>query len=186
MSIQGVSGGNNFISGIKQNLKAQVAKLPITIETPDGFVDSFIKSTGGMEGWHQRGVLGLAAIATQPFIDLNNKNVDEETRKYSAIKTGVKILIGTGMGVLTRYLFGTALTKWPSFIAQSEKAFIKIPKEFNMDQAEDFKKGVSTFVGCIGTVISTFLIDKPLTNPVINASLKFFNVAEKPKQGAKK
>lgn len=181
MNLQNISGLNTFVSGIKSNLKNQVAKLPC-IKTPECF-DSFIKTTGGMEGWQQRAVLGGAAIMTQPFIDLNNQSVDKETRKYSAVKTAVKIVIGTSMGVATRYLFGTALVKCSKFIGPTASSFIKIPADVNV---KDFEKGVSTFVGCIGTVISTFLIDKPLTNPAINASLKFFNVSEKPKTGAKK
>jgi hypothetical protein len=174
------------VGGIKSNLKTQVVDRLPCFKTPEYLyklnVDKFIKATGGMEGWTQRAVLGGAAIMTQPLIDLNNQSVDKETRKYSAVKTAVKIVIGTSMGVATRYLFGTALAKCPKFIGTAS-SFIKTPANVN---AADFTKGVSMFVGCIGTVISTFLIDKPLTNPAINAALKFFNVSEKPKTGAKK
>lgn len=180
LNMPSVSGNNTFVSGIKKILQNPVAILPI-ITTPVS-VDSFIRSTGGMEGWAQRGVLGAAAILTQPFIDLNNKDVDKETRKYSAVKTAVKVLIGTSMGMATRYSFGTVLAKWPAFVGNLSNSFIKLPTK-NPDQ---FTTGVSLLVGTVGTVITTFFIDKPLTNPLMNASLKFFNISEKPKTEVKK
>lgn len=196
--INPLKGATNYIN---QQVSKQADRLPPFTTPAFRAVDQFIKNTGGMDGWQQRGVLGAAAILTQPFIDLNNKNVDPETRKYSAVKTAVKICIGTGMGVLTRYLFGTALVKNPQFITQNTekltqlvnqgkikqeviskiktiKPFIEIPEGKNIDE---FQKGVSLFVGCIGTVISTIFVDKPLTNPIMNTALKLFNVADKPK-----
>lgn len=50
----------------------------------------------------QRFVSGITAIVTQPFFDLNNKNVDEDTRKTSCARTMGKIIAGTFTGVLIR------------------------------------------------------------------------------------
>lgn len=50
----------------------------------------------------QRALMGVLALFTQPFIDLKNKNVDEETRKASAARTTAKIIAGTTTGVLIR------------------------------------------------------------------------------------
>ena len=36
---------------------------------------------------HQRLILGATALATQPFIDLNNKKADKETRAVSVART---------------------------------------------------------------------------------------------------
>ena len=47
----------------------------------------------------QRLILGATALATQPFIDLSNKKVDEETRKTSVARTLAKIIAGTVVGV---------------------------------------------------------------------------------------
>ena len=51
----------------------------------------------------QRIILGATALATQPLIDLKNKNVDEETRKTSVARTIAKIIAGTLVGVVVRY-----------------------------------------------------------------------------------
>lgn len=50
----------------------------------------------------QRLILGATALATQPVIDLCNKNVDEETRKTSVARTLAKIIAGTIVGVAVR------------------------------------------------------------------------------------
>lgn len=50
----------------------------------------------------QRLILGATALATQPVIDLHNKNVDEETRKTSVARTLAKIIAGTIVGVAVR------------------------------------------------------------------------------------
>ena len=36
---------------------------------------------------HQRLILGATALSSQPFIDLNNKKVDDRTRQISCAKT---------------------------------------------------------------------------------------------------
>jgi|GEM_PF-3574858 len=54
--------------------------------------------------WQQRLVLGVASISTQPLFDYFNKDVDEETRKYSTARTMAKIIVGTSEGCLVRYM----------------------------------------------------------------------------------
>ena len=58
----------------------------------------------------QRILIGATGLAIQPFIDLNNKNVDKETRKTSAWRTAAKIIAGTIVGVAVRY-WGIAFVK---------------------------------------------------------------------------
>ena len=48
-------------------------------------------------------ILGVTALASQPFIDLHNRGVDERTKKVSAARTIAKILAGTTTGVIIRY-----------------------------------------------------------------------------------
>ena len=50
----------------------------------------------------QRLILGVTALFTQPFIDLSNKRVNEETRLMSFARTLSKIVVGTTVGVLVR------------------------------------------------------------------------------------
>ena len=58
----------------------------------------------------QRLILGATALATQPFIDLNNKSVDKETRMTSVARTLAKIIAGTLVGVIVRQA-GISLVK---------------------------------------------------------------------------
>lgn len=52
--------------------------------------------------WHQRLVLGVASLSTQPLFDYYNKNVDQDTRKYSTARTIAKIVVGTTEGCIVR------------------------------------------------------------------------------------
>ena len=63
-----------------------------------------------MHAPEQRILIGATGLAIQPFIDLNNKNVDKETRKTSAWRTAAKIIAGTIVGVAVRY-WGIAFVK---------------------------------------------------------------------------
>jgi len=63
-----------------------------------------VKFNENFTTWHQRLVLGIASISSQPFFDYYNKNVDQETRNYSAVRTVAKIIVGTTEGCLVRFL----------------------------------------------------------------------------------
>ena len=52
----------------------------------------------------QKGITGATGLLTQPFIDLNNKDVDEKTRKTSCAKTISRLIVGTATGVVIRDL----------------------------------------------------------------------------------
>ena len=70
-------------------------------EKPMKFLNTCATKIAGPEN---RLILGVSALASQPFIDYYNKNVDEKTRKYSVCKTISKIIIGTTVGVIVRSL----------------------------------------------------------------------------------
>ena len=62
-----------------------------------------IKNTGEkISSAEQRLILGASALMSQPFIDWNNKNVDEKTRKVSVARTVAKIIAGTFTGYFIR------------------------------------------------------------------------------------
>ena len=69
-----------------------------------------------------RFILGATALMSQPFIDLNNKKVDEDTRKVSAARTVAKIIAGTATGVLIR-----------SGCIHAVNAFTKLPRVIRPD-----------------------------------------------------
>lgn len=136
----------------------------------------------------QRLILGATALATQPFIDLNNKEVDEETRKISAARTIAKIIAGTAVGVLVRYagiIVANRYSKFQKVFADDAKTIIKqiIPdkkrgmltplftqntifpisdKEFTK-RITRYRKAMGTLLATVAMVATNFLLDAPLT-----------------------
>ena len=151
----------------------------------------------------QRIILGATALATQPFIDLQNKHVDKETRKTSVARTIAKIIAGTAVGVAVRYA-GIAFVKK---FCQYDKVFNSaglveriIPKKGKslfvplltgknsiFPIAEDaltkrfdkFQKALGTFVATVVMIATNFLLDAPLTKWLTNIGVKAMNKSEK-------
>lgn len=109
----------------------------------------------------QRLLLGATALATQPFIDLHNKDVDEETRKISAARTIAKIIAGTTVGVLVRYAGIWAANKYSKF----EKVFADADKTIIEKIIPDKKRGFLTPIFYKNTIfpISEKVFDKRIT-----------------------
>ncbi len=122
-----------------------------------------------------RFILGATALMSQPFIDLSNRKVDEDTRKVSAARTVAKIIAGTTTGVLIR-----------SGCIHAVNAFTKLPREIRPDMnfkalrtlltpSEKLCKNLAEYKNAMGTIIATvvmmftnFLIDAPLTKFLTN------------------
>ena len=152
----------------------------------------------------QRLILGATALATQPFIDLNNKDVDEETRKISAARTIAKIIAGTTVGVLVRYAGIWAAKRYSQFekiFADADKKIIAkiIPdkkrgiftpvfagktifpisdKEFTQ-RITRHRKAMGTLLATVAMVFTNFLLDAPLTKYLTKI---FQKGLEKPKE----
>ena len=133
----------------------------------------------------QRILLGATALAIQPFIDLKNKNVDEETRMMSVARTLAKIIAGTAVGVAVRYagIWGVkALSKYtPVFdktgtmvvrlkdcgplipLFQGKDKFVPIALEQLEGNMNRYIKAMGTFAATIAMVYTNFSLDAPLT-----------------------
>ena len=141
-----------------------------------------------------RFILGATALMSQPFIDLNNKKVDEDTRKVSAARTVAKIIAGTATGVLIR-----------SGCIHAVNAFTKLPREIRPDMkfktlrtlftpSEKVCKNLAEYKNAMGTIIATvvmmftnFLIDAPLTKFLTNKFVdKIHNKAQVAQQNSQK
>lgn len=140
----------------------------------------------------QRLLLGATALATQPFIDYNNKNVDENTRMISVARTLAKIIAGTVVGVavragcisLIKNYANTKITKLPDGSLRIEP---KSPKDIFAPayesiriSEEKFLKRIKTHRSTMGTILATvamiftnFLIDAPLTRFLTGKFSKF-------------
>jgi len=123
-------------------------------------------------------ILGATALMSQPFIDLNNRKVDEETRKVSAARTVAKIIAGTSVGFVVRSAcnkFLDYVTLLPDKITKSTK-FPKLRTLFTPEAAitgalEDlnqYKKAWGAILALEAMVFTNFLIDAPLTKYLTN------------------
>lgn len=71
----------------------------------DYLFNKLIRPIGRVDSYVTRLTLGVGALAIEPFVDYySNKNLDEQSRSYSAVKTCAKIVIGTSTGVVARFL----------------------------------------------------------------------------------
>ncbi len=133
------------------------------------FVDRSVTSDG------QRLILGVTALASQPFIDLKNKEVDEETRWTSAMRTIAKIVVGTTVGVIVRRgAINWVKTSKMFWKTSSTPELAKMPtKEFWKNTPYGSKElhyanGVGTLIGTLVGLITNFVIDAPLTKIMTN------------------
>lgn len=130
--------------------------------------------------YNQRLILGATALATQPFIDLGNKRVDNETRKVSVCRTIAKILVGTATGFLIRYgcIKGIdAFTKSPKELPANAKfknvRSILLPTvKYTAEELAQYKNTLGTLMALGVMVFTNFLIDAPLTKLLTNALVK--------------
>lgn len=131
----------------------------------------------------QRLILGATALATQPFIDLNNKKADKETRAVSVARTIGKIIAGTLVGVAVRAGSIAAIKRFSGAELKTINGVTKICKKSDKDifvplfakirpniTEADFAKEYKNYTNALGTVAATvamiftnFLIDAPLT-----------------------
>ena len=123
-------------------------------------------------------ILGVTALMSQPFIDLHNRKVDEDTRKVSAARTVAKIIAGTTTGVLIRYGCIKAIdycSMLPEQISKSTR-FPKLRSLFTpsskvtalLKDLSHYKKALGTIVSLAVMVVTNFLIDAPLTKYLTN------------------
>ena len=120
-------------------------------------------------------ILGVTALMSQPFIDLNNKKVGEDTRKVSAARTVAKIIAGTTTGVLIRsgcIHAIDAFTKLPTEITPDMK-FKKLRTLFTpsagiLKDLNQYKKSLGTILSLGVMVVTNFLLDAPLTKFLTN------------------
>ena len=118
----------------------------------------------------QRLVLGATALATQPFIDLKNKDVDAETRKTSVARTLAKIVAGTLVGVAVRQAGISFVRKYSQYdpnlcsgLVSSIKPIFPIAADKLEKKFELYRKAMGTFVATIAMIGTNFLLDAPLT-----------------------
>ena len=135
----------------------------------------------------QRLILGATALATQPFIDMHNKDVDKDTRMLSVARTIAKIIAGTVVGVIVRQAGISFVKKFCNYkpITDSAGKIISVAKKTNKDffvpvfekmnldknitpdklekKFNLYTKALGTFFATVAMVFTNFLLDAPLT-----------------------
>lgn len=126
-----------------------------------------------------RAIMGATALATQPFIDYHNKNVDKDTRRMSFISRCAVIIAGTTVGMFcVRGPVYNAVKSMTNL--KGETAFSKalLPKKYiqDMEKNEKFYKNyvstLSTNIALGIMVVTNFLLDAPLTVCLTNSFKK--------------
>jgi len=142
-------------------------------------VQKYIEKAGNFSTPANRFLIGATALSIQPWMDFNNKDVDEETRKMSALRTVAKIVVGTTTGILTRIgcirlmknftrtmeefeKTGKKATKWDTFLIPTN-----IPYE-KFSGAERLLKKHRNALGSFIAIAVMLLTDAPLTKLLTN------------------
>jgi len=118
-----------------------------------------------LAGPENRLILGVSALASQPFIDYYNKEVDEKTRKYSVCKTIAKIVVGTTVGVIVRAL----AIKYSANLLKSVDVSKIAPTVLRKPESRKILQNtIGDILGLTICLFSNFLIDAPLTKKGTN------------------
>lgn len=130
----------------------------------------------------QRVALGSTMLLFQPLIDLNNKNVDEKTRKISASRSFSRAIVGTLAGVGVRlgcFALGALLSK------KGRPFYIEALKKATPDEYNNYTKLIGNILSCGALVVANFIIDMPGINAMSNfINEKFWKIT--PETSAKK
>lgn len=149
-------------------MNIQIFKKPIFI------ADKIVEKGSQVNGWQQRAVTGTVSLLCQPTIDLLNPFPDKETKKYSTLKTIVKVIVGTSVGVSVR--MGTQ--KLAKYLVETGK--MKIAEDFNTQLSDQqFTDNIAMLFGVIGCCFTNFLFDMPLTKKGMNWCVKKFKLNKK-------
>lgn len=144
------------------------------------FINFFDKHVSVTEN---RLIIGVSALASQPFIDLYNKDVDEKTRVVSCARTIAKTLIGTITGVAIRAGF-IKLAQNYSRVGNAQ--IPKVRKLFTPSVAisdkthayRQYQNTMGTLLAVGALLFTNFLIDAPLTKFLTNHLVKKFGAED--------
>ncbi|MFI3300469.1 MAG: hypothetical protein R3Y28_03520 [Candidatus Gastranaerophilales bacterium] len=187
-SISSSIASSNFARHVQKGVdtakQTVVDSFPEITVSSEKSIENIKKFGQKISSPEQRVILGATALATQPFIDANNKRVDEKTRKVSVARTIAKILVATTTGYLTRKGCITAIKAWSQKPAKDlpkyKSMFMPNGKDLNIDVNSDAFKQYQNAAGTIAALavmtVTNFAIDAPLTKKLTNV---FINKHEK-------
>lgn len=123
-------------------------------------------------------ILGITALASQPFIDAQNKTLDDDIKGVVISRTIAKIIVGTTTGVLIR----KGCIKAIDLMATMPKKGVQLPKirqillpavqKIDPEILKQYKNTMGTLLGLGVMLFTNFLIDAPLTQLLTNVMIK--------------
>ena len=140
---------------------------------------------------HQRLILGVTALSLQPFIDLSNKKVDEQTRKVSCAKTVAKAIVGTTSGFFVRWACTTLAKNYTSVtengVKAAKKSFLapSVMANYSRDRRIQYINTIGAILGVMTCFFTNFLWDAPGTKYLTNRIIDMFGLKHKTKGGVK-
>ena len=163
---------SNFGRYISKKSKAVHQKVLDILPSHDfkskTYTDNMGKISDKLSSAEQRLILGATALMFQPFIDLNNKKVDNETRKVSVARTISKIVVGTATGYFIRKgcIKGIAAFSKAPGEGVSKLRTIFTPKNITDVTSREFaqyRNAFGTVAALVTMMFTNFLVDAPLT-----------------------
>lgn len=137
-----------------------------------------IRNLSNMSPTTQRLIIGGTGLLSQTTIDAMNPFVDEDTRKYAAVRTAIRMVVCTTSGVLTREI-GQKLGEWAVKTGK-----LAAPKGVSNLA---FASAVGRVFAVVGAIFSIFLIDVPFINSILNFAMdKIFGAKKTTEEPANK
>ncbi|MGD9580200.1 MAG: hypothetical protein AB7V50_02405, partial [Vampirovibrionia bacterium] len=115
----------------------------------------------------QRLIIGGTGLISHTTIDALNPFVDSETRKYSAVRSAIRMIVCTTSGFFARDI-GQKLGK---HLVETGK--IAVANGYSKAQ---FALAAGNYLAVTGAILSILLIDVPFINKILNYTMsKIFN-----------
>lgn len=150
----------------------------------------FVHWLGGkMKASENRLIMGATALLSQPWFDIYNKKVDDETRSYSVARTFSKIIAGTTVGFGVREVCRFATENFcvvdknavrkdfvEKFLPNSKRWLApKNIEQMSAKQIKNYTKAFGTYMAIVAMIVTNFAIDAPLTKFLTNVLKKQFD-----------
>jgi len=189
---------NANVNRINQNTTSFNGGAPRTYTIKSEKLIDSIKKAGSMSTPANRLFLGATALATQPFIDWGNKDVDKETRKVSTARTVAKIVVGTATGMAVRTLCINWMNKFTFTPKDMQTKKVTkwstalVPTHITHEQFANAERVLKKHRQALGSIVAlgvmvatNFLIDAPFTRIFTNVFTDALNKRDKTKTDSK-
>ena len=166
----------NIADKIISTIAGKIPEHKFNGERSEKFLNWFGRNISTPEN---RLIIGVTALASQPFIDLYNKDVDEKTRVVSCARTIGKIVAGTITGVGVRAGFMKLTRNYSELGTVGTKTIKKLFTPPNAPEKmtyayKQYQNAMGMLLAIGAMLFTNFAVDVPLTNFLTNRLTKSF------------